>query len=156
MECAVFEWKWRCAWFLSFVYRYISIGDPVITGVGLEPRHMSVQALCVVFCWGSVGYGEIWWFGFVDIGRIVDRHRLLTDFVCLYNYEFWLSLCKIVRSSVILLLPLFKLSFRKSLPCVSKINVPALTYNLESNVVVHNLELYIFNIHEKSLKIPKG
>jgi hypothetical protein len=27
--------------------------------------------------------------------------RLLTDFVCLYNYEFWLSLCKIVRSSVI-------------------------------------------------------
>jgi hypothetical protein len=25
--------------------------------------------------------------------------RILTDFVCLYNYEFWLSLCKIVRSS---------------------------------------------------------
>ena len=33
--------------------------------------------------------------------------RLLTDFVCLYTYEFWLSLWKIVRSSVILLLPLF-------------------------------------------------
>ena len=33
--------------------------------------------------------------------------RLLTDFVCLYNYEFWLSLCKIVQSSIILLLPLF-------------------------------------------------
>jgi hypothetical protein len=33
--------------------------------------------------------------------------RLLTDFVCLYTYEFWLSLCYIVRSSVILL-PLFK------------------------------------------------
>ena len=32
--------------------------------------------------------------------------RLLTDFVCLYNYEFGLSLCKIVRSLVILLLPL--------------------------------------------------
>ena len=31
---------------------------------------------------------------------------MLTDFVCLYNYEFWLSPCKIVRSSVILLLPL--------------------------------------------------
>jgi hypothetical protein len=30
----------------------------------------------------------------------------LTDFVCLYNYEFGLSLFKIVRSSVILLLPL--------------------------------------------------
>jgi hypothetical protein len=35
--------------------------------------------------------------------------RLLTDFVCLYTYEFWLSLCKIVRSSVILLLTLFRL-----------------------------------------------
>jgi hypothetical protein len=33
--------------------------------------------------------------------------RLLTDFVCLYTYEFWLFLCKIVRSSVNLLLPLF-------------------------------------------------
>ena len=33
--------------------------------------------------------------------------RLLTDFVCLYTYEFWLSLCKMDRSSVILLLPLF-------------------------------------------------
>ena len=32
--------------------------------------------------------------------------RLLTDFVCLYTYEFWLSLWKIVRSSIILLLPL--------------------------------------------------
>ena len=32
---------------------------------------------------------------------------VISDFVCLYNYEFWLSLCKIVRSSVILLLPLF-------------------------------------------------
>ena len=38
-----------------------------------------------------------------------DYHsfRMLTDFVCLYNYEFLLSLGKIVRSSVILLLPLF-------------------------------------------------
>jgi hypothetical protein len=34
--------------------------------------------------------------------------RLLTDFVCLYNYECWLSLCKIARSSVILLLHLFR------------------------------------------------
>jgi hypothetical protein len=35
--------------------------------------------------------------------------RLLTDFVCLYTYEIWLSLCMIVRSSVILLLPLFSI-----------------------------------------------
>ena len=38
--------------------------------------------------------------------RVFTVFRLLTDFVCLYNYEFLLSLCKIVRSSVILLLPL--------------------------------------------------
>jgi hypothetical protein len=36
---------------------------------------------------------------------------LLTDFVYLYTYEFWLSLCKIVRSSVILLLPLLTVNF---------------------------------------------
>ena len=35
--------------------------------------------------------------------------RFLTDFVCSYTYEFWLSLCKIARSSVILLLPLFSI-----------------------------------------------
>jgi hypothetical protein len=40
--------------------------------------------------------------------KIITVFRLLTDFVCLYNYDFWLSLCKIVRSSVILLLPLFQ------------------------------------------------
>jgi hypothetical protein len=33
--------------------------------------------------------------------------RLLTDFVCLLTYEFCLSLWKISRCSVILLLPLF-------------------------------------------------
>ena len=36
---------------------------------------------------------------------------VLTDLFCLYNYEFWLSLCKIVRSSVILLLSLFNRYF---------------------------------------------
>ena len=52
--------------------------------------------------------------------------RLLTDFVCLYTYEFWLSLCKIVRSSVILLLPslaivlsVFSYLFLWSLYCLS-------------------------------------
>jgi hypothetical protein len=37
----------------------------------------------------------------------VTVFRFLTDFVCLYTYELWLSFSKIVRSSVILLLPLF-------------------------------------------------
>jgi hypothetical protein len=32
---------------------------------------------------------------------------VVDDFFCLYTYEFWLSLWKIVRSSVILLLPLY-------------------------------------------------
>jgi hypothetical protein len=45
----------------------------------------------------------IWYF----VITVFTVFRLLTDFVCLYNYEFGLSLCKIVRSSVILLLPLF-------------------------------------------------
>ena len=42
----------------------------------------------------------------VRVITVFTVFRLLTDFVCLYTYEFWLSLCKIVRSSVILLLPL--------------------------------------------------
>jgi hypothetical protein len=41
----------------------------------------------------------------VRVITVFTVFRLLTDFVCLYNYEFWLSLCKIARSSVILLLP---------------------------------------------------
>ena len=43
----------------------------------------------------------------VRVITVFTIFRLLTDFVCLYTYEFWLSLWKIVRSSVILLLPLF-------------------------------------------------
>ena len=37
--------------------------------------------------------------------------RLLTDFVCLYTYEFWLSFWKTVRSPVILILPLYTACF---------------------------------------------
>ena len=47
----------------------------------------------------------------VRVITVFTVFRLLTDFVCLYNYEFGLSLCKIVRSSVILLLPLFIICF---------------------------------------------
>ena len=43
----------------------------------------------------------------VRVITVFTVFRLLTDFVCLYTCEFWLSLWKIVRSSVILLLPLF-------------------------------------------------
>ena len=37
-------------------------------------------------------------------------YPIFVPFVCLYTYEFWPSLCKIVRSSVILLLPLINYS----------------------------------------------
>jgi hypothetical protein len=43
----------------------------------------------------------------VRVITVFTVFRLLTDFVCLYTYEFWLSLWKIVRSSIILLLPLY-------------------------------------------------
>jgi hypothetical protein len=43
----------------------------------------------------------------VRVIAVFTVFRLLIDFVCLYSCEFWLSLCEIVRSSVILLLPLF-------------------------------------------------
>ena len=42
----------------------------------------------------------------VSVITVFTVFRLLTDFACLYTYEFWLSLWKIVRSTVILLLPL--------------------------------------------------
>jgi len=34
-----------------------------------------------------------------DAITVFTVFRLLTDFVCLYTYEFWLSFCKIVRKS---------------------------------------------------------
>ena len=43
----------------------------------------------------------------VRVISVFTVFRLLTDFVCLYAYEFWLSLWKIVLSSVILLLAIF-------------------------------------------------
>jgi hypothetical protein len=43
----------------------------------------------------------------VRIIAVFPVFRLLTDFVCVYTYEFWLYLWRIVRSSVVLLLPLF-------------------------------------------------
>ena len=46
----------------------------------------------------------------VRVTTVFTVFRMLTDFVCLYTYEFWLFLCKIVRSSIILLLPLFPIT----------------------------------------------
>jgi len=55
------------------------------------------------------------------VSLLVDSHTWNgIDFVCLYNYEFWLSLCKIVRSSVILLLPLSYILNIKIIPLVTE------------------------------------
>jgi hypothetical protein len=51
--------------------------------------------------------GPSWSWSF---GSWINKYRLLTDFFCLYTYEFWFSLCKIVRSSVILLLLLLPIT----------------------------------------------
>ena len=48
--------------------------------------------------------------------RAIAVFRLLTDFVCLLTYEFCLSLWKIARCSVILLLPLLSNIESNSLP----------------------------------------
>jgi hypothetical protein len=72
---------------------------------------------------------------------IISSISLLTDFVCLYNYEFWLSLCKIIRSSVILLLPLFSFShfvFSYKLSCDVNL-VPPVTILAASNWIFSNL-----------------
>jgi hypothetical protein len=43
----------------------------------------------------------------IEILLLISGVLYILYFFCLYTYEFWLSLWKIVRSSVILLLPLF-------------------------------------------------
>ena len=70
--------------------------------------------LCVMPCWSLFVLLKCLYQ--VRIITIFTVFRLLSDFVSLYTYEFWLSFCKIVRSSVILLLPLFVL-FSSPGPC---------------------------------------
>ena len=65
---------------------------------------------------GSLRFSQFsgWWLIFsVYILMSFDVFRLMTDFFCLYTYEFWFSLCKIARSSVILLLLLFTIRCEK-------------------------------------------
>jgi hypothetical protein len=71
----------------------------------------------------------------------------ITDFVCLYNYEFGLSLCKIVRSSVILLLPLFSY-FMFAWYYFSMFSKIFLRHTLTNKLLtlLTSLSLYIFTI----------
>jgi hypothetical protein len=72
------------------------VWDPIMKKGGLgskyEERRVGIQ-LCIGIQ--------------IRVIMVFPVFRLLTDFVCLFTYKFWLSLWKIVRSSVILLLPLF-------------------------------------------------
>ena len=70
---------------------------------------LSGENVCILMTWLPV---LVIFIGqFLYLHTVFTVFRLLTDFVCLYTYEFWLSLCKIVRSSVILLLFLFIFSW---------------------------------------------
>jgi hypothetical protein len=73
--------------------------------------------------------------------------RLLTDFVCLYAYEFWLSLCKIVRSSVILLLPLHTISDRIFF---LQFNMPLVTTQYSIFKILH------FTCNERNIQQIQG
>jgi hypothetical protein len=73
--------------------------------------------------------------------------RLVTDFVGLYTYEIWLSLCKIARCSVILLLPLSTscwklyvkyLNFNRSLINRTKLLKTLFILDL---IIAHNISL---------------
>ena len=90
--------------FLSIHWLLFRPEHPVIVHVVFlrSPAHPSCEGLCT--------YSE-------NVDYIFTVFRFLTDFVCLYNYEFWHSLCKIVRSSVILLLPLLRSLFFKIATC---------------------------------------
>jgi hypothetical protein len=94
----------------TYIYRYIqvSVRDITLECLQITPTKFRGSTFP-----GNM-HNYIWWpyylprfMKFCCI-KVFTVFRLLTDFVCLYNYEFWLSLCKIVRSSVILLLPLFR------------------------------------------------
>ena len=63
--------------------------------------------------------------------------RLSTDFICLYTYEFCLSLGKIARSSVILLLALFSnLQYSSFTDLVLWIEIRTLDILLLMNIVI--------------------
>jgi prepilin signal peptidase PulO-like enzyme (type II secretory pathway) len=84
--------------------------------------------------------------------------RLLTDFVCLYTYEFWLSLCKIVRSSVILLLPLFVLLYFFFWPlcCLFFFDIRILIAPLvSSNSSLAKLITYLVNLSITTRIVPE-
>jgi hypothetical protein len=68
-------------------------------------------SLYIFTIWKCIVYYRLCRDGIYFDKILVSEYKLFmisnkANFVCLYNYGFWLSLCKIVRSSVIFLLPL--------------------------------------------------
>jgi hypothetical protein len=88
------SWWGHCSW-IVFSQIYFTFFMIYASRLRFYEPFNSMWSSVYVLCW------------FFSLSTRCQVFRLLTDFVCLYNYEFWLSLCKIVRSSVILLLPLF-------------------------------------------------
>ena len=113
VNCIVFSAKY---WPTSTSCRLCPVKSYIQTCIKRQPLGQRKCGLLkeVQFIWNFYDRQEksdllIWWLNRVSAwaGSLqFSVFRLLTDFVCLYNYEFWLSLCKIVRSSVMLLLPL--------------------------------------------------
>jgi hypothetical protein len=87
------KYGWKVSWIVKIYGKYGSKVSWIVKWYGKYGRKVS----WIVKRYGKCGRKVSW----------IVKRWLLTDFVCLYNYEFGLSLCKIVRSSVILLLPLF-------------------------------------------------
>ena len=90
-RCAMFDWS-------DTVFRRRNVTRGRISNTVLQQRYWGREADSHEVCRLCLYQ--------VRVITVFIVFRLLTDFVCLYNNEFWLSLCKIVRSSVILLLPL--------------------------------------------------
>ena len=128
MECVQYQSEERRAWVLlnlhwSLILSKLYYEFIVLSNVGcgadktcchelpLISESMAMDSLklhyFMLLCNGGIKNGFNIYLYQVRVITVFTVFRLLTDFVCLYNYEFWLSLCKIVRSSVILLLPLF-------------------------------------------------
>jgi hypothetical protein len=121
-------------WYFSFVILIINfktitvpwnIASTIIEYVSIQLRHdrfsthtLTVPCYVCFSSWRTFTYSiivEAIFHGTVIVLKLIIKidkswwfHESLLDldFVCLYNYEFWLSLWKIVWSSVILSLPL--------------------------------------------------
>jgi hypothetical protein len=86
-------------WYL-FIYDSIYYDDLIYNHM-IYITH--IKLLIIIDYNSSVGL-----YFYLRVITVFTVFRLLTDFVCLYTYEFSLSFWKIARSPVILLLPLFK------------------------------------------------